>query len=79
SVIKGVLGIVQGQESATCINYTILALIPKVTNPSLLSQFRPISLCNVFCKISSKIITNHLKFILPDIISEEKSAFIPGR
>lgn len=60
-------------------NATVLTLIPKKTNATSISDFRPISCCNTTYKVISKLISSRLKHVLPHIISNTQSAFIPVR
>ena len=61
------------------LNHTFISLIPKVQNPESVSEFRPISLCNVLYKIFSKVLAIRLKKILPTLITEHQSAFTKSR
>lgn len=61
------------------VNYIHVCLIPKILNPSQVSDLRPIALCNILYKICSKVIANRLKVHLSSIISPCQSAFISGR
>lgn len=56
----------------------LLVLIPKIDHPCKISQYRPISLCNIAYKLVTKMIINHLKSVLGDLISPNHSSFIPG-
>lgn len=56
-----------------------ISLIPKISIPKNVSEYRPIALCNVYYKVISKLLSIRLKPVLQDIISENQSAFIPGR
>jgi hypothetical protein len=61
------------------IKATNIALIPKVSSPTKITDYRPISLCNVIYKIIAKVLANRMKKVLPHIISPTQSTFIPGR
>ena len=60
-------------------NSTFLALIPKILEPITFKDFRPIALCNIIYKISSKIIANRIKPTLSKFISLEQYGFLKGR
>ncbi|GKB24097.1 putative RNA-directed DNA polymerase, eukaryota, reverse transcriptase zinc-binding domain protein, partial [Tanacetum coccineum] len=61
------------------INHTFLALIPKVATPFKVNDYRPISCCNVIYKCISKILTNRIIEGIKEVVSENQSAFVPGR
>ncbi|XP_056850253.1 uncharacterized protein LOC108824527 [Raphanus sativus] len=68
-----------GPDGFTCVNSTILALIPKKNDATKMGDYRPISCCNVLYKVLSKILANRLKRILPKFISTNQSAFVKDR
>ncbi|GJU66584.1 protein LAZ1, partial [Tanacetum coccineum] len=61
------------------VNHTFIALIPKVTTPLKVTDYRPISCCNVLYKCISKILTNRIIEGIKEVVSENQSAFVPGR
>ncbi|OMP05267.1 reverse transcriptase [Corchorus capsularis] len=60
-------------------NDSLISLIPKTSNPELITQFRPIGLCNTPYKIVSKIIVNRIRPLLSEIIGPNQASFLPGR
>lgn len=61
------------------VNDTTIVLIPKRENVDDPKDLRPIALCNVLYKIVAIVLANRLQKISPKVISEEQSAFVPGR
>jgi len=78
-VLNYTLNILNNEGSINDINHTYISLIPKVPSPSKPEEFRPISLCNVILKIITKTMANRIKKILPHIVHDNQSAFLPGR
>ncbi|MCH94114.1 hypothetical protein A2U01_0015069, partial [Trifolium medium] len=78
-VIEAALQVLNKKADPTPYNDTYICLIPKKSNPTQPSEFRPISLCNVKLKIITKAIANRIKVILPQVISSNQSAFVPDR
>lgn len=60
------------------LNETNVVLISKNKSPTKFTDLRPISLYNVLLKIITKVMTNRLKEVLEDIVSENRSAYIPA-
>ncbi|CAL1410531.1 unnamed protein product [Linum trigynum] len=60
-------------------NATLLALLAKVESPVNMAQFRPIGLCNVSYKVIAKCLANRLQKLMPDLVDETQTRFVPKR
>lgn len=78
-VTKGILHFFNTLHLPRIVNSSALALVPKSQQAAMMSDFRPISCCNVLYKCISKMLTARLKIIMPAIISPCQSAFVPHR
>ncbi len=61
------------------LNHTFITLIPKRLGACNFNHFKPISLCNFYYKIISKILVLRLRPILPKLIDPSQTAFVPKR
>lgn len=68
-----------GNMEMSQINHSYLVLILKTQMPEYLHQFRPIGLCNVIFKVVTQVIVGRLKNLMPKLISEVQSSFVPER
>ena len=78
-VIKTVVDFLNHGVAPPKFHETHIVLIPKTKNPSRVTDYRPISLCNVAYKLASKVVANRMRVVLKDIVCENQSAFVADR
>ena len=61
------------------LNSSFIALIPKIKDPQLITDFRPISLIGCVYKVIAKVLANRLSKVMNHPIDERQSAFVKGR
>nr|GFA47597.1 RNA-directed DNA polymerase, eukaryota [Tanacetum cinerariifolium] len=68
----------KGDFSKGC-NASFIALIPKVLDAKIVSDFRPICLIGCIYKVVTKIMANRLGTVISDIVSNTQSTFVSDR
>ncbi|KAK2434404.1 hypothetical protein QL285_019560 [Trifolium repens] len=56
-----------------------ITLIPKVASPSVIGEFRPISLLGCLYKLISKVLAARLSKVMNSVVASTQTAFIKGR
>nr|GEV06986.1 RNA-directed DNA polymerase, eukaryota [Tanacetum cinerariifolium] len=56
-----------------------LHIIPKVLDPKVVSDYRPISLIGSLYKVVTKILATRLSLVISDLISDVQTVFLPNR
>lgn len=72
--------LLDGQTLPAYFNSALIKVLHKQgRDPELPASYRPISLLNSDYKLFTKIVADRLKSIVPSIIHEDQTGFIPGR
>lgn len=79
SVSKFVMEFFESGVLPKSTNDVLLVLLAKVAKPERITQFRPVSLCNVLFKIITKMMVIRLKNVISKLIGPAQASFIPGR
>ena len=69
-VVNCVLSSLNLGRMSCSLNETYICLCPKVKSHQEITEFRPISLCNVMYNLTYKVFANRLKRVLATVINE---------
>jgi hypothetical protein len=69
----------RGELNLSRLNFGMISMIPKIKEANTIKQYRPICILNVAYKWFSKVFTMRLTPFADKVISENQTAFIPGR
>ena len=75
-VIEAILHYLNTGSLPQSLCHSFITLIPKVKNPELISQYRPICLSNMLFRVFLKVLANRLKYVFPGLISKHQPAFL---
>lgn len=76
---KAVLAVLNLGKIPDNLNHTFFTLITKTHSLRKVVDFRPISLRKVLYKLIAKVLANHLKPLLPHLISKTQGPFLSKR
>jgi hypothetical protein len=68
-----------GTTNLECINNSYITLVPKVSNPETVSDYRPISLLNISLKLLTKILADRLQLVILKLVHSNQYGFIRTR
>jgi hypothetical protein len=68
-----------GMVDLQAINNSFITLVPKVTSPTTLNDFRPISLINCIMKIITKLLGDRLQSVIIPLVHQNQYGFIKSR
>ena len=69
----------EGNLSLESINDGFITLIPKISSPETINDYRPITLLNCCLKVITKILANRLQKVILKIVHRNQYGFLNGR
>ena len=60
-------------------NCTSVTLVPKVQNPTLIKDYRPIACCTMVYKLIAKVLNARLQAVIGEVVDQAQSGSIPQK